>query len=182
MSMMICPRCWNVVKPCDKCENTGKVLDMQLSPNFKLSELLYSRTAVEKKIPNDPSPIQVARLTESCRSLFQRVRDGIGPMKVTSGFRSAQLNQAIKGSQTSAHMAGFGLDSQPQNVSLEDSMRWLYQHRSELKFDQAILELGNHHGQVSDDWLHLGWKHPVNYTQRQEFLIMENGKYRPWKP
>lgn len=178
--LMICPRCWSVTKPCDRCQSKGWVPNLQLSANFMLHEMLASPTAIAQRISNDPSPLELAHLMEACQNLFQKVRDALGPLKVTSGYRAPLLNQAIKGSKTSAHMSGYALDCQPQKVSLQDAMRWLAQ--SNLPFDQAILELGARREQTTDDWLHLGWKLPNTARQRRELLIMENGRYRLWKP
>ncbi len=58
MTMMLCPRCWNKTRPCDKCRGVGKIDDVRLSNNFLLSELLASPTAVEKGISNDPTPLE----------------------------------------------------------------------------------------------------------------------------
>lgn len=180
MSTMVCPRCWNKRRPCDKCTNTGKIYDVRLSANFMLSEMLYSEKAVELGISNDPTPMQLSRIMDATINLYQPVREGIGPMKVTSGFRSLELNTALKGAKNGAHPAAWALDSQPQEMTLEQAMRWLW--KSPLKFDQAILELGQHHDRTNDDWLHLGFRHPTSYIQRREFLVMEDGTYRPWKP
>ena len=147
-----------------------------------LSELLYSPTAVERSIPNDPTPTELIRMADACKSLYQLVREGIGRMKVTSGFRSLALNSAIGGSKTSAHCRAWALDSQPQEMTLQKAMEWLWAHRAELPLDQAILELGKHHDRTHDDWLHLGYKHPSTYIHRREFLVMENGVYRVWQP
>jgi zinc D-Ala-D-Ala carboxypeptidase len=180
MLKMTCPRCWNKTRPCNRCDSTGSIDDVQLSPNFRFSELVNSTTAQTRGIPNDPNPTEYARLRESLTGLFQPVRDLLGPMKVTSCFRSLALNTAIKGAKNSAHLLGYAMDCQPLRVSLQESMQRLFQ--STLKFDQAILELGEHHDRTNDDWLHLGWKHPDTRAQRRQFLVMENGKFRPWKP
>lgn len=178
--MMLCPRCWGKIKPCDKCRSSGKLDDVKLSVNFMLSEMLYSPTAVEKSISNDPTALELKQLIESTVNLFQPARDLWGPTKVTSAFRSPALNTAIKGAKDSAHMKAMGMDSQPQLISLQEAMVRLW--KSTLKFDQAILEMGKHHNRTNDDWLHLGYKHPATRLQRRQFLIMENGVYRPWKP
>jgi zinc D-Ala-D-Ala carboxypeptidase len=180
MPTSICPRCWNKRRPCDKCQTTGKVEDVQLTKNFLLSELLYSPTAVEKGISNDPSPVEYQRLVDSAKGLFQPARDLLGPLKVTSGFRSPGLNKAIGGASNSAHMKAFAMDSQPQAISLEEAMIRLW--KSNLQFDQAILELGNRRDSITDDWLHLGFRHPDTRLQRRQFLRMEKGIYTVWKP
>lgn len=180
LTKVICPRCWNKKRPCDRCMNTGKVDDTRLSKNFSLSEMLYSAKAIELGLPNDPTPRQLSRMMDATVNLYQPVRDGIGAMKVTSGFRSLELNAAVKGSKTGAHPAGWALDSQPQNVSLQEAMEWLW--KSKLQFDQVILELGKHHDRINDDWLHLGFRNPTTYGQRREFLVMQDGIYRPWRP
>ena len=46
---MDCPKCWGSDKACARCGGDGKCPDVQLSPHFKLSELLDSGTAPEPR-------------------------------------------------------------------------------------------------------------------------------------
>ena len=52
---MDCPKCWGKNKTCVRCGGDGKCPAVQLSPHFRLSELLASNTAKSKGLDNDPS-------------------------------------------------------------------------------------------------------------------------------
>lgn len=173
MKLMSCPRCWGVQSPCDKCESKGRIEDVRLSDNFMLSELLRSTTAARLKIPNDPTPMSLVRMSLLTRNLLQPARNLLGPLQVTSGYRAAALNSAVGGSTTSAHMKGYAADCIPSAHPLEDSMKYLWDHKDKLEFDQIILEPG---------WIHFGWKHPSSLAQRKQFLTKNGNAYLPWEP
>lgn len=180
MNRVICPRCWRHTNPyCDKCENHGFVEDTKLSKNFYLSEFLYSPTAQVKRIQNDATIRQQDRVQELVVNLLQPMRDALGPIAVTSGLRSPELNSAVRGAKDSAHLFGYAGDVQPEEVTLHEAM--VYLSKSGLKFDQVILEHGSREDLEDDDWLHVGWKRSSG-VQRQQMLIMRDGVYAPWTP
>jgi hypothetical protein len=180
MNTVICPRCWRYTNPyCDKCENRGLVEDVKLSKNFYLSEFLYSPTAQVKRIQNDAMIRQQGRIRELVVNLLQPMRDALGPVAVTSGFRSTDLNVAVEGSRDSAHLFGYAGDVQPEETSLYDAM--VYLSKSGLKFDQVILEHGSREDLENDNWLHVGWKRHSG-EQRQQLLVKRGGVYSPWSP
>lgn len=178
MLKMTCPRCWGKPKPCQRCANLREIDDLQLSKNFKLSEFLDSEKARTVGISNDINLMEIARLKEATAGLFQPARDLLGPLNVTSGFRSLDLNRAIGGAKNSAHMQAFAMDAQPLQLSLAAAMVKIAD--SSLVFDQVIMEMGAHHHRTNDDWIHFGWRHPVTRQQRRQLLVMENGVYRSW--
>ena len=63
---------------------------MNLSRNFTLSELTKSDTAIRRGINNNPNAEQIEKL-KLCENILQPVRDHFGRVKITSGFRSAEL-------------------------------------------------------------------------------------------
>ena len=85
------------------CKQTGKVPDEQLSPHFKLSEMLDSGTGRSKGLSNEPSAEVLANLRKLCNEALEPIRALIGPMHVNSGYRSDAINKAVGGSTTSAH-------------------------------------------------------------------------------
>lgn len=178
MPKMTCPRCWGKPKQCQRCGNLREVEDLQLSKNFKLSEFLDSDRARADGIPNDLDLVMTSRLKEATVGLFQPARDLLGPLNVTSGFRSMDLNKAIGGAKNSAHMKASAMDAQPLKLSLKEAMIKIAD--SSLVFDQVIMEMGAHHNRTNDDWIHFGWRHPVTWQQRRQLLVMENGVYRTW--
>ena len=68
---------------------------MELTRNFTLQELIKSDTAIRKGIDNNPNADQIEKLKLLCENILQPVRDHFGRVKVTSGFRSPELCQAI---------------------------------------------------------------------------------------
>jgi hypothetical protein len=148
-----------------------RVADQQLSKNFALSELVQSQTALRGAIDNSPDATVLAHLTDLCVNLLQPLRDALGPMRVSSGYRSPALNAAILGSsKTSAHMEGSAADLNPLSVSIKEAVEWLI--ASSLQFDQVIFE---------GMWLHAGWR-KAGTAPRRQVLMMFGGKYSNYDP
>ena len=80
-----------------------RMLWMNLSRNFTLSELIKSDTAIRKGINNNPNAEQIEKLKALCENILQPVRDHFGRVKITSGFRSVDLCLAIGSSSNSQH-------------------------------------------------------------------------------
>jgi len=78
---------------------------MNLSKNFTLGEMIQSQMAIRKNIDNNPNGDQILNLIDLCDNVLQPLRDAIGPIRISSGFRSQKLNVAIGGSTTSQHCA-----------------------------------------------------------------------------
>jgi hypothetical protein len=174
LPLMDCPKCWGRIKTCVRCHSTGKVEDLQLSPHFKLSELLDSPTARAKGIDNNPSPEVLENLKRLCVELLEPVRALIGPMHVNSGYRSDALNAAVPGSsKTSAHSYGRAADIRPLKVTRKAMCDAVI--ASKLKFDQVICE---------PTWVHLGHSYPKDSSQRMQKLSMfrvgKESKYEPY--
>ncbi len=70
-------------------------LDQQLSPNFTLRELTFSQTAVMNNIDNTPTLTEIQRLKKLCEQILQPARDVLGPLRISSGFRSEELNRLL---------------------------------------------------------------------------------------
>lgn len=71
--------------------------------HFSAEELVLSETAVRRALDNDPTADQW-RVLSACIPHVQRVRRRLGPLRVLSGFRSREVNRAVKGSRRSDHM------------------------------------------------------------------------------
>lgn len=171
---MDCPKCWGKNKICVRCHSTGKVEDMQLSPHFRLSELLDSDTARAKGLDNNPSPEIVANLKRLCVEALEPIRAAVGPLKVNSGYRSDAVNKAVGGSTTSAHSYGLAADLHPPS-GCKALMTAII--KTNVKLDQIIFER---------TWVHVGLLHPSTKAQRGQALSMfvVGGKtvYEPFDP
>jgi hypothetical protein len=117
---------------------------VKLTDHFTLEELTASQTAVRQGIPNAPSPVVVDNLRRLAATL-EKVRAIVGPVAVSSGYRSPLLNKAVGGAKDSAHTLGLAADItgkgwSPQQlaVAIRDS---------DIEFDQLIYE---------GTWVHIG--------------------------
>jgi len=159
---------------------------MRLSKNFTLQELLYSSTALRLGIDNSPTKEGVLKLTLLATELLQPIRERLSaPIRITSGYRSPQLSEAIGSSANSQHCRYEAVDMQLVKRGKMDNLL-IYQALIDLDldFDQCILEFGDS-TQFLDPthpaWIHLSWKVTDN---RKQVLIAykdENNKtkYRP---
>tara|TARA_R100001594_G_scaffold143197_2_gene190871 strand:- start:408 stop:905 length:498 start_codon:yes stop_codon:yes gene_type:complete len=158
---------------------------MRLSKNFTLNELCYSSTALRLGINNDPSKEGIMKLTLLAAELLQPIRDRIGALRVTSGYRSAQLSEAIGSSSNSQHCRYEATDLQFVYRGKMDNLK-IYQAiiDLDLDYDQCILEFGNATEYVDPTrpaWVHISWK--VSDNRRQTLVaykdINNKTKYRP---
>ena len=133
---------------------------MQLSPHFRLSELLDSGTARKHKLSNDPSPEVLANLKLLCEQALEPIRAKVGPLKINSGYRSDAVNKAVGGSTTSAHSFGLAADLHPP-AGCKKLMTQII--ASGVKLDQVIYER---------TWVHVGLLHPSTKKQREQKLSM----------
>lgn len=139
---------------------------------FTIKELTRSNKAFELGIDNHPSLPVVGNLEFLIDTLLDPVRGMWGkPLHVSSGYRCEELNKAVGGSKTSAHLKGLAADiytglgidiytglGVEKNKELFEMIR---EHRDELRFDQCIIEYG---GSV----IHLGTRRDGRL--RKEFL------------
>ena len=86
-------------------------INIPISKNITLNELIHSNTAKARKIDNIPPVGYLTNLINSTINLWQPARDILGnPMIISSGYRCYALNKAINGSTTSAHSYGYAID------------------------------------------------------------------------
>lgn len=143
---------------------------INLTENFTLREFIHSHTGTVKGISNMPNETEFNNIMRTAKML-QKVRDSIGvPIRVSSGFRSHQLNTAVGGSRTSAHRFGLACDISAD--AFGDS-RDLANHIKSMNidFDQLILEFPD----TSSTWVHLGFN---DGKQRRQLLtaVKRSGK------
>ena len=96
---------------------------MRLSKNFTLKELIESNTALRLGIDNTPSKEGIWKLTLLATNLLQPIRNELGPLRVTSGYRSPELNKAIGGSTKSQHCKCQAVDLQFVKLNKIDNIK-----------------------------------------------------------
>ena len=125
---------------------------MKLSKNFALSEITHSNTAKRLGIENEPTETHLQNMQHLVDNLLQPLRDAVGPIRVSSGYRNPSLNRAIGGSRSSQHCKGQALDVQFWSKGKMDNKiiyDWILQ--SGLEFDQMINEF-------DFAWIHISLK------------------------
>lgn len=119
---------------------------------FTISELTRSDIASTKKIDNTPNKEITKHLIELVEKLLDPLRSDWAEycdvnqlenpeISVTSGYRCTELNKAIKGSPTSAHLTGYAADIIPSNDQMEEFQAWISEAIEKYDFDQLIFEL-----------------------------------------
>ena len=131
---------------------------MKLSANFSLAEL--TKTNV-RQFDNTPSMQVIDNLQVLVDNVLQPIRNKFGPVTVTSGYRSPEVNKAIGGSATSDHCFGFAADFEVAGVDNKELARWVADN---LKFKQLILEFYTK-GVPDSGWVHVSYD-KNNLTQK----------------
>jgi len=141
-----------------------------LSPHFTVQEMIRSDVALRKGIYNFPSADVLENLGVLAQKL-ETVRVILGrPVYVSSGYRSEELNAAIGGSKTSAHMLGLAADFEcPSFGTPRDVFDKLRDYKQDIGYDQLILEF------PPDGWVHLGIRR--GQVARGEALVFSGGRY-----
>lgn len=152
---------------------------------FTMTEFTRSETATRLGIDNTPSKSQKEHIIELVDNLLDPLREAWGKycrqnrlgsagIRINSGIRSEQLNEAVGGSKTSAHYVGYAADIAPCNGKMKEFNTFCWNWLQDKDFDQMILEKIDENGIPS--WIHIGYKNRSGY-QRHQFLYMKNGKY-----
>ena len=143
---------------------------MRLSKNFVLSEITRSNTARRKGISNEPDKEHLANLQTIITELVQPMRDAIGPIRISSGYRSPKLNRAIGGSSRSQHCKGEALDLQFwKDGEMNNKIIYDWVLDSGLEFDQMINEF-------DFAWIHISFSSGKNRKQVLEAYKNDQGK------
>lgn len=96
---------------------------MKLAPDFTSHEM--SRSTGHPDLATAWAEIEsdaVANLTRVVVEFLQPVREFAGRIRVLSGFRSPELNEAVEGAMRSRHLRGLAADFLP--VDLEPLALW----------------------------------------------------------
>jgi hypothetical protein len=138
---------------------------MNLSKHVTLAEFENSPTATTHGINNKMSLSQIESAKLLCEKVFEPLRIHLNtPIKINSGYRSAQLNKMIKGSSTSQHCKAEALD-------LHIGAKGFNFIKDKLEFDQLIWEFGN---DENPQWVH------VSYSSKNRKQVLKatkkNGK------
>lgn len=141
---------------------------MNLSKNLTLAEMVNSDSAKRNGISNNPTDDHINNMEVLAEKVFQPIRDHFGvPIHISSGYRSAALNKAIGGSQTSQHSKGQAMDIDMDNTSITNAQlfHWI---KDNLEFDQLIWEFGT---TKNPAWVHVSYVAAGKGKNRKQVLI-----------
>jgi len=147
---------------------------MRLSKNFVLSEITRSNTAKRLGISNEPTKAHLENMQRIITNLLQPMRDELGPIRISSGYRSKELNRAIGGSRSSQHCKGEAVDIQfwkNGQMCNKEVYDWIIDNA--VEFDQMINEF-------DFAWIHISLKKSKNRREILEAFKDDDGdtKYR----
>ncbi|CAB4172905.1 Peptidase M15A, C-terminal [uncultured Caudovirales phage] len=149
---------------------------MKLSQHLDLSEVTRSESAKRNGISNMPTKEHIANFMLLAEKIFEPIREHFGvPIRISSGYRSKELNEKIGGSSTSQHSSGEALDIDMDGTSISNKQIFDY-IKDNLEFDQLINEFNY-------SWVHVSYKS----TGKQRKQILEAykdggaSKYKPYE-
>ena len=147
---------------------------MKISKHITYAEAIHSNTAKRKGIDNTPNPTQVENMKLIAQQIFEPLREYVGgPIKITSMYRSASLNEALGGSSsTSQHLKGqaMDLDDVYGNKSNAEMYHWI---KENLSFDNLIWEFGT---DMNPNWIHVSYVSKEDNRNKCLKAYKEKGK------
>ena len=153
---------------------------MQLSENLSLAEVMRSETAKRKGVSNMPTPEHIENFKKLAENIFQPIRKHFGkPIHISSGYRSAALNKAIRGAASSQHCTGEAIDIDMDGTAITNAEIFNY-IKNNLSFDQLIWEFGT---DKNPDWVHVSYESTGKQRKQVLKAIKQGGKtsYVPYK-
>jgi hypothetical protein len=127
---------------------------LNLSKNFSLKELTASQVAVRNGLDNTPDQTVISNLQTLVETILQPLRDHYGrSVRVSSGYRSPELNSFVGGSKTSDHCKGQAADIEIDGVANGDLAKYIADN---FKFTQIILEFYTQ-GVPNSGWVHISY-------------------------
>lgn len=144
---------------------------MNLSKNFTLDEFLISQTASRLGIDNTPPEDVVENLTALVENILQPLREELGPVVISSGYRSPELNRAVGGAVNSEHLTGCAADINIPTMGNDELAEYI---RDNLDFNQVILEFYTL-GKPQSGWVHVSYS-TVHNKNECLTATKQNGK------
>lgn len=150
---------------------------MKLSTHLDLSEVIRSDSAKRNGISNMPTPEHIENFKLLAEKIFEPVREHFGvPIRISSGYRSKELNAKIGGSSSSQHCKGQAVDIDMDGTSITNKQVFDY-IKDNLPFDQLIWEFGN---EDNCDWVHVSYVPNGRKQILKAFKMNGATKYFPY--
>jgi hypothetical protein len=142
---------------------------MKLSAHFDLCEFTRSESAKREGVCNNPTPEHLENIKVLCEKVLEPIRAKFGPINISSGYRSADLNHFIGGSLNSDHCKGRAADIDMDGHGGEVTNKMIFDFiKDNLEIDQLINEFNY-------SWVHVGYRKGANRKQVLD-AVKEGGK------
>jgi len=148
---------------------------MKLSEHLDLSEVIRSESAKRHGISNMPTKEHIANFMLLAEKIFEPIREHFGvPIRISSGYRSKELNSKIGGSSSSQHCSGEAIDIDMDGTTISNKQIFDF-IKDNLEFDQLINEFNY-------SWVHVSYE--SSGKQRKQILnaykANNKTKYSPY--
>ena len=150
---------------------------MILQKVFDLETFTHSDTAKAKKIDNTQMTNEQLESLTKLHLLLIEIRDRLSTkyskpinIEISSGFRSVELNKAVKGSATSQHCKGEAVDTIALSLTIDQYFNDLKElaNKGTIKFGQVIKEQVN-----GKQWVHISL--PREAKKNNNFMATKDG-------
>lgn len=130
--------------------------------HFTLEELCTTSTG----LVNKPDFQSLVNLVYLCVYVLEPLREAMRhPIKISSGYRSKAVNQAVGGVSNSQHQYG-----QAADLCIDGDIKkgkcWFEWIRDHCDFDQLIWE----HNAAGVYWVHVSFVHPAYGKNRKQVI------------
>lgn len=128
------------------------------APNFRYGEFVKSYIATRLGIENIPNEEQWRCIELLASNILQPIRDTFGAIRISSGFRSVKLCEAIGSSKHSNHTRGQAVDIEPlvKGVTLYEILEFVH---NKLDYRELIAEY------FPEGWCHIAYREGANNKQ-----------------
>lgn len=131
----------------------------QLTEHFSIKELTVTNTGYDNTPTNE-----IINNLQTLAQALEKVRKALDnkPIRILSAYRSPDVNHAVGGSKTSAHMKGLAADCTVDGMTLKDIFKTI--RESGIVYDQLIME---------PTWIHFG----LSENPRKQNLTYDGKNY-----
>ena len=146
-----------------------------ISQHISEKEATKSITALRLGIDNTPNSYHRNNMKTLAANVFEPLRQWVGgAIKITSMYRSQELNEAIGGSKNSQHSKGQAIDI--DDIYGHKTNAEMFEYiKDKLEFDTLIWEFGN---EDNPDWLHISYVDREKNRSRILKAVRDQGKVK----
>ena len=142
-------------------------METNVTMHFTIEELYASSTATKLGINNKPNVQHVINLVYLAAFVLEPLRVAMNePIKISSGFRSRELNAKVGGVYNSQHCKGQAADLCIDG-DLKKGRKWFEYIKNHLPFDQLIWE---HNPKTGSWWVHVSFVFPDFGNNRKQVI------------